>query len=184
MNGRQSIVKIYCGNLYEPVVGHVFDTVVANPPLLPCPNHIDYPFVGHGGTDGLRITWRILRGLPEFLAPSGMAQLIGTCLSDGILPLCTDSLATWAEKENMDILMTVTSHHPLVPGSHYFEGLVFTAAIAAGLDRYQVASAYKELLTNQGASHLCAYFMHVTHGTGRLLLQDLASEYSTGLWYV
>lgn len=184
MNGRESVVRVYCGNLYEPVVGHVFDTVVANPPLLPCPDHITYPFVGHGGPDGLKITWRILRGLPAFLAPGGIAQLIGTCLSDGILPLCTDALAAWADEEGMDILMTVTAHHPLSPGSPFFEGLVFTAATAGGLDKAQVISAYKELMISQRASHLCAYFLHVTHGTGKLQLQDLAPEYSTGLWYV
>ncbi len=40
----------------------MFSLVVVNPPLLPIPDEIPYPFVGDGGQSGLDITLHILKG--------------------------------------------------------------------------------------------------------------------------
>jgi SAM-dependent methyltransferase len=184
LNGRQDVVTVYCGDLYEPVGGQVFDTIVANPPLLPFPDDIFYPFVGHGGADGMRVTWRILHGLPTALAKEGTAQMIGSCLSDGILPLCVDALSFWASETAMNVLLTVTAHQPLEPGTPYFDGLVRTAANAVSSEIALITKAYQRALTEQRATHLCTYFLHITRGTGALHIQDMSRDGKLGLWYV
>lgn len=184
MNGRQSIVTVYCGDLYEPIDGEIYDTIVANPPLIPFPEDAPYPFVGHGGADGLRVTWRILRGLSAALAADGTAQLIGACLSDGKLPLVAKALENWACEARMDMLTTITAHQPLAPGSVYFDALVYTAAAGMNSNLQMISEMYQRLLTEQGASHLCTYFLHVTRGVGKMRIQDLSRDGAGGLWYV
>lgn len=184
LNQRDDRVRVHCGSLYEPVRGELFDTIVANPPLLPFPESIAYPFVGHGGEDGMRVTWRIMEGLPDALAPEGTAHLIGTCLSDGLLPLCADALAGWSGRVGMDTSITVLAHHHLRPGTEYFDGLATTAALSAGLKVEEVVSHFLDSLRAQDADHLCAYTLHVTPGAGRFRVRDLSRDGTPGLWYV
>ncbi len=185
INDSSNKIKIYCGSLYEPLEPQSFDTIVANPPLLPFPEDAPYPFVGHGGKDGLKITKKILDGLPQFLASTGTAQLIGTTVSDGIQPLCIDWLKAWSRRSNMDVLMTITTHRTLSPGSFFFDGLVSTSVQSSiNADKETIAKAYHKSLTDQGATHLCAYFLHITRGSGNFFLQDLAPEEDFGLWYI
>lgn len=184
MNGCDGRIQVYCGDLYEPVRGQRFDTIVANPPLLPFPEEHFYPFVGHGGVDGLRVTWQILHGLPTALTMDGTAQLIGTCLSDGILPLWVDDLESWARETGLDVLMTITAHQPLKPGTRFFDSLVYTATAGVAPKVIEVTQTFQQSLFKQGASALCAYFLRISHGCGTLKLLDLSREGHSGLWYV
>lgn len=185
INDCSNKIMVHCGSLYEPLEPQSFDTIVANPPLLPFPENAPYPFVGHGGKDGLKITRKILDGLPRFLSPRGTVQLIGTTVSDGIQPLCIDMLKAWSHTSMMDVLMTITAHRTLSPGSFFFDGLVSTSVQSSiNTDEETVSKAYQKSLADQGATHLCAYFLHITRGNGRFFLQDLASEDDVGLWYV
>ena len=118
------------------------------------------------------------------MADDGTAQLIGTCLSDGILPLSLERLDAWAQEAGMHVLITVTAHHPLEPGSVYFDGLVSTASAASSEIKQTVAEQYHRSLIEQGASHLCAYFLHIKRGAGGLSIQDLSRDHSQGLWFV
>ncbi len=36
-----------------------FDLICMNPPLLPIPSGLGYPFIGDGGPDGLAVTRRV-----------------------------------------------------------------------------------------------------------------------------
>lgn len=184
MNGLSDKISVLRGDLFAPVTGRQFDTIVSNPPLLPFPEHVEYPFVGHGGVDGMRITWRILDGLPDALTDRGKAQIIGATLSDGILPYQLHILVTWSKNANMDVLMTIIGHQPLHPGSQYFEGLIRTASEHSGTERRIVKAAFQALLEEYNASGLCTFFLHITRGVGSLELLDVAEEPSHGLWYV
>lgn len=184
MNGAEDRVSVHCGDLYEPVRGARFDVVIANPPLLPFPDEIPYPLIGNGGPDGMRVTWRILDGLQNALLPKGRGQLIGCCFSDGILPLCLPRLETWAAREGVDALVTITAHQPVLPGTTYFEFLVDSAAKSTGLGQREVGSAYAQLLKASGATHLCAYFLLINRGEGKVHIQDMSDDFSRELWYV
>jgi hypothetical protein len=92
LNGCADRVAVRLGDLYAPVAGERFHTVIANPPYLPLPEDLPYPLYGHGGADGLRVVRRVLDGLPDALAPGGQAQLVGALLSDGKTPLALPEL--------------------------------------------------------------------------------------------
>ena len=184
MNGCSDRIEVLCGNLYDPVAGRHFDAIIANPPLLPFPEHIAYPFVGHGGADGLSVTWKILDGLPAHLAPEGHAQIIGTCLSDGLLPLCIERLSAWACAQKMRVLFTITKCVPLRPGIRFFDLLVETAVMSTGEPSERIAHAYAKSLDEQCASHLCFFYLYLSHGEGGIILQDLSLEDQPGGWFL
>lgn len=183
-NGLADRIEVRIGDLYEAVGDERFDLVSANPPLLPVPDDVPYPFVGHGGPDGLRITRRILAGLPRVLSDRGIARMLGTTLSDGYLPLCLDEMEIWAKLHSMNVIMSVTSHHGLREGNSYLEGLSQTSA---GMGTISVEDARERYLTcfqSFGGTHMCAYFFHVTRGEGTFLLADLADDTPRDIWFV
>ncbi|MCE5315080.1 methyltransferase [bacterium] len=183
MNRRNDRVSVICGDLYNAVGSQTFDTISANPPLLPFPDDVAYPFVGHGGSDGLRVTRRILEGIPSHLTDGGIAQLIGCCLSDGVQPLTVVELTDWASTNNMRVMMTVTTEYALAPGSNFFEGLVSTAANVVETPRAEIAEKFEADLLRQGATHICTYFLHISQQNSGFVLQDLSRKDRQDLWY-
>jgi len=184
INDRQDIIQVRCGHLFDPLANEMFDSIVANPPFLPFPDDLLYPFIGHGGEDGLRITWKILDGLPQRLTSDGTAQVIGTCLSDGLLPECADPLSDWADSHNMTIRMSVSAHRLLAPNSALFEQFVKITALTAGEHISEVAERYQNWLTQKHCTFLCAYFLHIAHGSQGLHIMDVSDELGQGLmWY-
>jgi hypothetical protein len=185
MNGLGSRIELHLGDLYEPVRGKVFDNIIANPPFLPVPDSVAYPFVGHGSADGLRLIRRILAGLPQALAPDGVAQLICALPSDGTRPITAimEELSGWCRHARFDLLITITCHLSMAPGSYFFEGLARTAAAAFGGDvdtiREDIARSGRET----GSSHTATCFLMATPGNGQLRLQDLSHPHG-GLWFV
>jgi hypothetical protein len=182
MNDRGNVVGVRCGDLLQPVAGMRFDNVVANPPLLPFPAAECYPFVGHGGDDGMRLTRRILQALPDALEAGGEAQIIAAMPSDGLLPTTVSELGALAASLELGILMTIIAHHPAARSTPFFEGLVATAA-AMGGERDRLASALEASLRAQGASHLCTCYLHITRARRDLRIQDLSRDSSGSLWF-
>lgn len=176
-------IDVRIGNLYEVLGDERFDRIIANPPLLPIPEDLPYPFVGHGGPDGLSITRRIVEGLPDRLTARGNARLIGTTLSDGYLPLCLDEFEATAARCKLDIRMYVTAHHDLHEGANYFEGLAETCASTGQISVEAAREAYRAFLDSRNATHLCAYFLQITLGEGRLDLIDVAQDPPHDLWF-
>jgi len=63
-------VEVRIGDLYRPVAGERFDTVIANPPFVPSPYRRG-PAYHSGGPTGARVLRRIVGGLHEALQPDG-----------------------------------------------------------------------------------------------------------------
>lgn len=183
-NSLSDRMEVRIGDLYEMVKDEHFDVVCANPPLLPVPDDVPYPFVGHGGPDGLRITRRILAGLPRVLKPKGIGRLLGTTLSDGYLPLCIDELDAWGKENSMEVTMYVTSHHRLGAGDPYLEGLSQTSAATGEIQVEVARQRYLKCFHALGGTHMCAYFLHVARGRGGLSLADLAEDAPRDIWFV
>jgi SAM-dependent methyltransferase len=68
LNGLENVTALR-GDLYEPVEGLEFDTIVAHPPYMPS-DEVSQIY-RDGGEDGEQITRGILRGLRRHLAPGG-----------------------------------------------------------------------------------------------------------------
>jgi ribosomal protein L3 glutamine methyltransferase len=78
-HGLRDRISLQHGDLFAPVEGKVYDLIIANPPYVAKaevdafpPEYQAEPVMAHiGGTDGLDLVRRILRAVPNHLAPGG-----------------------------------------------------------------------------------------------------------------
>ncbi|MBI4515164.1 MAG: methyltransferase [Deltaproteobacteria bacterium] len=63
-------LEVRAGDLYRPVAGERFDTVIANPPFVASP-YRKGPAYHSGGPTGTRVLQRLVTGLGPVLAPGG-----------------------------------------------------------------------------------------------------------------
>lgn len=186
LNSLDSRFKVKIGNLYNALNDSdlPFDLISANPPLLPFPDDHFYPFVGHGGADGLSVTWRILNGLPRWLSPKGRAQIIGTCFSDGYLPCALSDFQKVANLCQIDIIISIVGHSPFSRGSVTFEGLAYTAAFGTTAAKLaSIKDGLEQIALSVGATDLCYFSLHAQRGTGQVDVIDLSSEHRPTLWF-
>lgn len=186
LNGLESKMTVRVGNLYDALtdVDKPFDLITANPPLLPFPDEHFYPFVGHGGPDGLAVTWKILSGLPTWLSENGRCQIIGTGFSDGYIPCAIDKFRAVAETHSLNIQITVVGHALFERGSTSFEGLAYTAAFGASAERHErIRTDLERIASNAGATHLCYFSLFVQRGTGQVDVLDLSQDNRQTLWF-
>lgn len=89
------------GDLFEPVRGERFDLITANPPFVPSP--LDVLRFRDGGRSGEDVQKRIVAGLPDHLAPGGIAQIVTELGErDGGVPI-THRLREWLNGAPIDI---------------------------------------------------------------------------------
>jgi hypothetical protein len=101
-------LEVVAGDLYEAVRGQRFDLITANPPFVPSPlNSLGFR---DGGRSGEEILKRIVAGLPDHLAPGGMAQVI-TELGERENEPLVDRLREWLGGAAMDIHVLRLSEH-------------------------------------------------------------------------
>jgi hypothetical protein len=182
LNRLSHRVEVLQGDLFEPVRGRRFDTITANPPMLPYPSNLAGPSIGHGGCDGFRVTRRILAGIPDALSETGTAQIIGTCLSDGATPIGIDQLQAAAEKR-LCLTLTILSHHGLSAADPFFGRLIATIAAISGEKEEIVRKSYSVMVARAHASHLCNFFIHAVHGGSQLRIIDVARRNRSGHWF-
>jgi release factor glutamine methyltransferase len=73
-------VRVLRGNLFEPVTGRRFDTIVSNPPYVPAASG-ELPSSGperawEAGLDGRAVLDRVIAGAPAHLRPGGALLLV------------------------------------------------------------------------------------------------------------
>jgi SAM-dependent methyltransferase len=181
LNRLSHRIEVLEGDLYAPVVGQAFDTVVANPPMLPLAAGLDGPAIGHGGEDGLEMTRRVLAGLPGVLHPGGVAQIIGVALSDGATPLGVGSFKD-AIGGRLDLTLSILSHRTVREGAPYLDALVATVAAISGAPAQAARAAYLAMLRRAGASAVCHLFIHARRGRGRIEVIDVSAANREAGW--
>jgi predicted nicotinamide N-methyase len=62
--------------------GLTFDFITCNPPFVPVVDAVDYPTLGRGGPDGLRVVLPVLEGLAGRLSATGTAVVLCASLGD------------------------------------------------------------------------------------------------------
>jgi len=101
-------IEITVGDLFEPIGEEYFDLITTNPPFVPSPvNSLRYRDGGHSDEDVLR---RIVVGLPQHLAPGGIAQIITELGERKDEPL-SNRLRAWLDGAPMDILILRLREH-------------------------------------------------------------------------
>ena len=73
-------IEFFCGNLFEPLEGKIFNAIVSNPPYIPTSDletlqievKSEPQLALDGGNDGLEFYRRIISDAPKFLADGGL----------------------------------------------------------------------------------------------------------------
>lgn len=93
-------VEVAIGDLFDPVGKERFGLITANPPFVPSP--VDAVGFRDGGRSGEDIQRRIVAGLPNYLAPGGVAQIV-TDLGERDGEFLSDRLRVWIGDAPIDI---------------------------------------------------------------------------------
>lgn len=185
MNDLDEQIEVRCGDLYRVVKSDErFDRITANPPLLPLPEEIPYVFIGHGGDDGFKVTWRILKGLSEHLAENGTAQIIGFGLGHSGEPLFAEPLREIAEQTGLDVTVNIVNHIPMSRGDEFFVKLSQTSQSYCGKPLEEIEDALEACLQRQNADEYVVFELFCRPGNGSVSVQDLSDGRETNLWYV
>ena len=185
MNGLEDRMDIRTGDLYAALPQDAkFDRIIANPPLLPVPEDLPYVLVGHGGNDGLKITWRILEGLPQHLTEQGFAQIIGVGLGQGCRVCFREPMEQRAKALGLDVIINVVNSIPVARGDRFFRSMVETILMGYDLPEEEVADKLDQCFRSQGANRYVVFDLLVTHGTGQVQVQDLSLPNNNKLWYI
>lgn len=185
MNELEDRMDIRTGDLYAALPQNAkFDRILANPPLLPVPEDLPYVLVGHGGEDGLKITWRILEGLPQHLAEQGFAQIIGTGLSEGSRICFYEPMEALAGHLGLDVTVTVVNLIPMERKDPFFWSMVETIRMGYELPEEKIADKLERCFRSQKATHYICFDLLVTHGSGKVHIQDLSASGNARLWYI
>lgn len=187
LNERHDRIQIWGGSLYDELpVGRQYDLIVANPPLVPFPEELNYPFVGHGGMDGFALTRKIIQGLPERLSETGRAQLIGLTLANEDSLVIESELAELARSHDLAIQITVLNRLPLDPSNPFFRGLVYSSKLVSPQGYDEIATRLTERLQELNVTHAVPYSLHITRSRlkGKVVYQNFARVNSGGLWFV
>lgn len=182
LNRLSDRVEVHQGDLFEPVKGLHFDTIIANPPLLAYPESLPDPYIGHGGADGLRVTRRILAGLRSALSETGTAHIIGSHLGTISTKPLVEALESIARPFGLTLNVSVLARQELKAGIPYFEALIATLMIASGQTENTVRRAFSDLLKAQNASHVSTMFIHASLGPGQVNILDF-SHLGSGIWF-
>jgi release factor glutamine methyltransferase len=161
-----------------------FDHISANPPLLPVPNEIEFPFVGDGGCDGLKVTSKIIARLPSLLRIDGTAQIIGTGFCSSEHYAFEGHLTELATLHSLQIEVIVIAKISVESDAPYFDAMVRTVSVASEADREAARSTYADLISSVSATHLCTFALKITHGSAKVSVRDFSRGNLAGLWLI
>ncbi|MBY3348427.1 methyltransferase [Rhizobium laguerreae] len=184
LNSLGDRVTAFQGDLFEPVLGQRFDMVIANPPLLPYPDALpDHP-IGQGGSNGMHVTCRILKGLQAAMADRGHAQIVSACLTDRFNQGLYDLVSPIARNHGLDIKVSVLSMQDMTENGHSIQAVIRAVAEEISAELETVRQAYVDLLRQRNATHLSFLLLLVTHGNGAIDMTDMSVSGSADLWHV
>lgn len=186
INEFSTRAEIYNGDLrtFAPSLRHNFDLITFNPPLLPIPSDLEYPFVGDGGTDGMEITRDIIKNYSPYLTDGGSIFFIGTTLT-------TDARAADLKRilteigNTVDLVpqVVITSHNTFENGNAFFETLISTTSSFRSQNAEAVRRSFLSHISqtgqNQFVTFSCAFKKRGVNGFSI----DLSETYYGG-WFV
>lgn len=132
LNELDSLIETKQGDLFNCLSKtDQFDYIVANPPLVPIPHGLAYPFVGDGGPDGCSVTNRIIEELPDHLDENGTVLMIGMISWDGRSSLESTSVVKNAKNSKLSGTMTLLGFDEVYPNAPIVEGVAWSAFLSS-----------------------------------------------------
>ena len=101
-------LQVVVGDLYQPAVGERFELITANPPFVPSP--LDSLGFRDGGRSGEDVQRRIVEGVPQHLAPGGIAQIVTEIGERDEQPLA-DRVRDWLGDAPLDMVILRLREH-------------------------------------------------------------------------
>ncbi len=146
-------LEVVVGDLFAPAGGLSFDLITANPPFVPSP--VDALQFRDGGRSGEDIQKRIVAGLPQHLAPGGIAQMV-TELGERNDDPIVKRLREWLGAAPMDIYVLRLREHSAIKyaigharGEDYDEFLGSVQAWSSNLRAHSFARVVSLLISFQ-----------------------------------
>jgi release factor glutamine methyltransferase len=171
---RLAALNLRLNNLHERVriinqplekfasqVRESFDLITFNPPLLPVPECIDYPFVGDGGADALDVTRSALALYLPHLAPGGAMEFIGCGMGRGRTPIFVDELSALAGEHDSLGIIQLLKRYDMRRGDAFYDSLVETAALNSKLSADLADAVYDEHFRRLNYDELYTFFMRI-----------------------
>lgn len=185
MNKVDDRIQIRVGDLYAKIQEEEkFDRITANPPLLPFPEEMPYAFIGHGGDDGLKVTWRILEGIGAHLKENGTGQIIGIGLGNGNNPLFLEKMNEVAARSGINIRINIVNHISMKRGAPHFITMAQTSHMYCGKPMNEIEDAMEACFARQGAIEYLVFELLVQRGSGDVQVQDLTMPNNNTLWFL
>ena len=178
LNGLDDRARVSCGNLYEAAgVREGYDLIVANPPLLPIPAGLPYPFIGDGGETGLDIALRVLISAASRLSDAGTVQIICAARMRGLDLADLALVRDMASNAGLDVLVTIIQTYAVTPDSLWVHGVAATSIDHVGdptVTREECAESLSSLYIAGGATGICSLTFRAWLGTGVVRVQDFS----------
>jgi hypothetical protein len=124
-----------------------------------------YPFVGHGGHDGLKVTKRIIETSHCLLSETGSIQFIGTGLMSASYTEFVEAVSDVAHRSGLSGFIQVISKHPLEYRSPVFERLTSSVVDASPMvSRDDAGAKLIKFYRDKGATDLAFFYCRLRRG--------------------
>jgi hypothetical protein len=161
-----------------------YDHVCMNPPLLPIPDNLPYPYVGDGGPTGLNITNQVIKRSPDYLNDGGTCQIVGTGLANEEGLIESANLVRLAKEAGLAGQLFFISQRSLLPGAFFFDGLAETVSIGSEIPYDVAQNKLGAFFQESGADRLGLFVIEAVRKSGTLEVIDFSKTNERGFWFV
>lgn len=183
MDGRVEIVNQDFNDFFRTST-ELRDLVTFNPPLLPVPQDLGFPFVGGGGDDGLALTKAIVLQSQHLLTRRGLIQFVGTGLGKDSVATFVSDLETLGRQTCLEVRVHLLSKQQLKNGGALFDGIVASASHCSQIPYADAEQRIAKHYAALDANELYLFFCSMRRGTGGgVRVIDTATQFYGG-WFV
>ena len=163
-----------------------FDLIVFNPPFVPIPKSLKFPFVGGGGEDGLELTKNILTLYLPRLNEGGAIEFLGFGLGSNGIARFVEDLNKILAGRNFFGHALLTSKFKLEPGNSFYDTLILRGGLNSNTLIDQTYKAFGEHFEQLGVNEMYVFFMRVEKDSQRqgvdnpIVVTDIAKNLHKG----
>jgi methylase of polypeptide subunit release factors len=138
-----------------------FDLIVFNPPFVPIPKSLKFPFVGGGGEDGLGLTKKILTLYLPRLNEGGAIEFLGCGLGANNVAGFVEDLNKFLSGGNFFGHALLTSKTKLKQGNWFYDTVVLRGALNSNTPVDIAYKVFGEHFEQLGVNEIYSFFMRV-----------------------
>ncbi len=162
-----------------------FDLIIFNPPLLPIPEVVFYPFVGDGGEDGLKITKEILDMYIPRLSENGSIQFVGLGLGKDREITFVDELSEITKKHDSSGFAQLVGHSKLNKGDGIYDNTVYTTAMNNNITMEMCYTIFDLHFKKLDVNEMYVFYIYIDKDeskTKKIRINDLS--FNNANWFI